>query len=440
MKLRHVASYGLVFAVLALVGCDQGRQTPAKVTVRVANVAPGFAELQFRRERITEATLGFKGSNEVSWDADTYDLYVDERSLNGAATRSWTVARQFQADRSYIIVLTEVGGEASPVILEHSVAGAADAQIIALHAGPNLPAMDLYLERPGVGIAGATPRGTLAVQGQLAPRNVPSGDYELWLTAAGNPANVLLASTTITLAAAATSTFIVTPESGEGTAALSVLLLQAGPTLLYDRNATAELRVINGAADTVPRDFAINRAFSPPLFSAVPFATPTPFVTIPVASNQPINVTPVGNPGVLELDQLFTIDASQRATLLFTGAAGTLVHVVVGEDGRRIHNEAKLQFFNAASQFSGALEFVLVLPGVDPANVAAFATLFTPGVSGLSPLPPGDYELYVRLIGTTTNVAGPIPISVAAEGIYGAIAVNGADTATANIVLLDDFP
>ena len=51
MNLRHVASCGLACAVLVLAGCDEGRQPPGKVGVRVVNVAPGFEELVFRRER-----------------------------------------------------------------------------------------------------------------------------------------------------------------------------------------------------------------------------------------------------------------------------------------------------------------------------------------------------------------------------------------------------
>ena len=45
-----------------------------------------------------------------------------------------------------------------------------------------------------------------------ACRTIASGDYELWLTEAGNPANVLLSTTTFPLAAGVTSTFVVVPE------------------------------------------------------------------------------------------------------------------------------------------------------------------------------------------------------------------------------------
>jgi hypothetical protein len=53
---------------------------------------------------------------------------------------------------------------------------------------------------------------------------------------------------------------------------------------------------------------------------------------------------------------------------------------------------------------------------------------------------PGDYDLYLMASTTRTVLSGPTRISVAAGGIYGALAVDGADTATASVRLLDDFP
>ena len=40
-------------------------------------------------------------------------------------------------------------------------------------------------------------------------------------------------------------------------------------------------------------------------------------------------MTPVGNPGVLELDKTITALGPERWTLLFTGDAGTLTHALV---------------------------------------------------------------------------------------------------------------
>ena len=442
MNRRIVASCTLACAVLALAGCDSGRQAPPKVSVRVANVAPGFEFLKFRREQDArnEVDLSFKGTSEYSFDAGSYDFFVLERLLDPTGSgRFWTFAPELVADTRYTFVLTEVGTDVVPVVLAYPAAPAADAQIVGLHAASGLPALDLYLEPPGVGIAGATPRGTFDVQGQIAPTTLPSGEYELVLTAAGDPANVLLTTTTITLPAGITSTIVVVPEGGQGPQPLSVLLDQAGTTsVLYNRTSGAELRVINAATDQAPRDVAINNQFSPPLFSAAPFAEPTAYAPTPVGA-QPIAVTPVGNPGVLELNQSYTGIVDRRTTLLFAGPAGTLAPVFAADDGRRIHSEARLRFMNAATQFS-TIDFVMTLPDAPPDGVVAQATLAAPGIALTAPLAAGDYDLYLRQNGATTLLSGPTRITVAAAGLYEALAVNGPDTATAGVVLFGDFP
>jgi hypothetical protein len=269
---------------------------------------------------------------------------------------------------------------------------------------------------------------------------LPPGDYEFWLTAAGDRTNVLLASSPVTLAAGTTTPLVVTPERGEGTAAISLVLVQGSSAVLYDRNVTSEVRVINAAADATPRDFAINLEFSPPLFSAAPFATTTSFATVPVAASQPINVTPVGNPGVLELDSVLSTLQSQRYTVMFAGDAGALAHVTTLEDGRRLNREAKLQFYNAATQFGlDFIEFLIVPPDADPSLYGAVFGSIAPQVSQAISLAPSEQDLYARRTGTNEILAGPIRTSIAAGGIYSVLAINGPDTATVTLVLLDDF-
>jgi hypothetical protein len=248
----------------------------------------------------------------------------------------------------------------------------------------------------------------------------------------------LLSSVAISLPAGVTSTFVVAPEAGLGTATMSVILLQsAATTVLYDRNATAELRVINGATDRVDRDVALDSQFSPPALPAVRFAEPSPYTTTPIGAFQ-INVTPVGNPGVLELDQAYGGFVSNRVTMLFTGPAGTLTPAFADDDGRAIQGEAKVRFANAATQF-GFLDFVLTPPDADPNTYFAVTTIAAPAIAAYVPAAPTEYDLYLRQYGTATLVSGPTRISLAAGGIYGVLAIDGPDTATAEVRLFDDF-
>jgi len=443
MNLRFVASCALACAVLVLCGCDSGRQPPGKVTVQVANAASGFESLSFQREQDenNRSEMAFKDAAAYFYDADTYDFYVVEQTFKlDDPGRTWTFAHALEKDTHYVFVLTEVAGEIVPVVIPNPAPPAgSNAQILGLHAARGLPAMDLYLESPGVGIAGATPRATFNANEQIGPLTLPGGDYELFLTAAGNPADVLMTSQQFILPAGTTSTFVVVDENGTGTARISTLLLQgSGSTILFDRNAPSALSAINGATDQMPRDVAVNSQFSPPLFSATVFGEPTPYGQVPVGTLQ-INVTPVGNPGVLELDTQLTGVIGQRATMLFSGPAGTLLPMFAADDGRRLDREARVRFMNVASQFIG-LDFYVALPDGNPDQLFPIASLFSPGISSYSTLHPGDYDLYLRQGGTLTTVMGPTRFHVDAGGIYGVLAIDGPDTATASALYLGDFP
>ena len=440
MNLRLVASFGLVCAALLLAGCDEGRQAPGRVTVQVVNAAPGFGSLAFQREQDSSrgAEMPFKDAQAFVYDADTYDFYVIERTLRDADPgRTWTFAPTLEEKTNYLFVLTEVAGEIQPIVIATPTPPAADAQILVMNAAGSLPAMDLYLERPGVGIAGATPRGTFNPQEHLTPPPLPSGDYELFLTAAGNPADVILKSPQFNLPSSTTSAIVVVADSGQTTARASALLLQSVPIVLFDVNAPSELRAINGATDQAPRDLAVNSQFSPPLFPAIPFAAPTAHTPLTVGAST-INVTPVGDPGVLELTSPYTAAIGQRATILFSGPAGALLPIFVADDLRPFNREAKLRSMNVAPTFL-AVDFVITSPDGDPTQPIPVAQLFPPGVSDYVPLYPDDYDLYLLQAGTTTVLSGRTRISVAAGGIYSALAIDGPNTATLNLRLLDGF-
>jgi hypothetical protein len=56
------------------------------------------------------------------------------------------------------------------------------------------------------------------------------------------------------------------------------------------------------------------------------------------------------------------------------------------------------------------------------------------------PLAPGAYDLTVYMSGSATPVLGPMTITVASEGLYSVLFLNGPTAETASAVLFDDFP
>jgi hypothetical protein len=443
MKARQLKFIAALLATLTLIGCGQGRQAPAKTRVRIVNAAPSFAQLSYRREQTdTIDALAFKGVASHDYDVDTYDYNVYlTRVTTGELLNHWTWSKELLAGKDYTFVLAQAAGQVSPQIVEYTpkLANSGDTQIAVVHAGETLPAMDVYVQPTGVGIAGATPRGSVSFLGQIAPKTFASGDYEITLTAAGNPSNVLYASTAVNLAAGITNVLVIADEGGQGTAAISLVMSQESSFVLYSANATSGVRTINAANDGMARDVAINHEYSPPILPAAPYGTATSYVIVPANPSLPISVTPVGNPGVLELDAQLSAGAGTLNTVLFAGPAGTLTYQVVTDDRRRVTGEAKLRFINGANQFTTVTEIVLLPPGTtDQTTITASAAIVAPAVTDYLYIKPGEYDLLFRETGTNAVRAGPIHVNLADGGIYGVMALNGPDTATASVVFIDD--
>jgi len=443
---RHLKLLAALLAALTLIGCDQGQKSLGKSRVTIVNAAPSFAQLWYQRERpigVQPDALAFKAVTAADYDIDTYDFYAYHRRVaTQEVLNTWTWVKQLVADQNYTFVLTEVAGQITTQIVEYTpkAANSTDSQIAVVHAGETLPAMDVYVQPTGAGIVGASPRGTVNFQGQVTPKSLASGAYEITLTAAGDPNNVLFASSAVTLAAGATNVLVIANEAGQGTQAISLIVAQDNSYVLYSANAGSGVRALNLAADGAARDFATNHEYAPPILPAIPFGTITNYVNVAANSALPITVTPAGNSGVLELDGQLTALAGTLSTVMFAGPAGTLTPQIVTDDRRRITSEAKLRWFNGAAQFTTLTEMVLAPVGGDQATVLATTALGAPALTDYLYWTPGAYDLYFRETTTNTVRAGPIHVNLVSGGIYGILTLNGPDTATINVSFADDAP
>ena len=260
--------------------------------------------------------------------------------------------------------------------------------------------MDLYLEGPGVGIAGATQRGTLNVQGQIAARTLPGGEYELWLTGsrqsrerlagvgddhAQHPGPPRRSSSSLKPARATTRTQRV-DDPRRGLRSFTIA------------TSTAELRVINAATE----HRAARRRHQWGVLSAVVFGrrrlrSPPPYA--PVCGSATPNAQCHARRQPRRAQARNANRANPRATnnrdVHGTGGCAA----VCGHRRRR-------------STYSGRGETELhergdAIPrrrlrahtdgGPDPANIPAVTVLGVPGSQfAYSFFPPGTYDLYLR--------------------------------------------
>lgn len=445
MTTRFFQILGLLCAGLLVAACDQGRKNPPDTAVRVVNAVPSYEGIEFRREQTDRQydplalTYQAASGTPFVYDVDQYDFWVQTGTAGSSTPITRTFSQQLREDAHYFFVMTEVAGAIEPVVLEYSPLGssATDTQAFAMHAAVGFPAMSVYITPPGTDPAAVSPRGTLAFGEALDPFQLAVGEYAITLTESGNPANVLLESPPFTLPVAATTLLVITSGADVGPAPLAVIYAGNGTSVFVDKDTPAAVRALNGATDTAPRDFAFNGQFTPPLFPAVPFAELTDYATLP-AGNNTLNVTPAGNTGVLELTQTLSLAQNTKSTLLVTGDAGALGHLLVTDDTRRLAGTAKLRLMSVARQFA-SVDFVMATTGTDLTTVAPLLSLVSPGASTILTLAPGTYDLAVRNSGSSSVLAGPQTITVAEEGIYSVLAVDGPDTSSVGLVLLGDF-
>jgi hypothetical protein len=451
MRLRRLWPIGLLALALASTGCNSGRKNPANTVVRVLNATAHYPALAFHRGPADPNPLAvdFLGGDQATWDEDTYNFHVTYIDLaSQAQVQVDQFSRQVSSGTWSTFVLYEKGGNVAHTVLDSKAVStsATDVQVQAVHVVEGVQPLDVYLEAPGTDILGATPWGTVAFEGTLAPRNIPAGDYVLTATERGNPAHVLYVSTPFTLSAAAAVTFAFTPDSGEGIQPFSMTVLNNSSSVLVDPSLPAAVRVINGATDRQPRDVAFNNQFTPPLFPGTVFVTPTPYLPIAAGTDVPVNVTPVGNPGVLEFSGTVSPSAATSITMLVVGPAGALFANTPQDSRRRIKSQVKLTFYDAAA--SCGLCDVLILPaGKDPNDSPALDPTFgtdpyqqvTLGSVVPATQVAGDFDVVVRPQGTLTVVAGPTRITLKDAGLYGIVLSDNPNGTTIDLTLIDDF-
>ena len=227
-------------------------------------------------------------------------------------------------------------------------------------------------------------------------------------------------------------------RAGEGLAPLfAVRITAAAVGALPDRNLQSGIRVINGATDRLDRAIIANGDLASPLIPALPFAAPSSYEILPPASNV-ITVTPATNTSATETEITIPTGTGSLHTLLITGDSNGLSALSSPDNRRPITTEARVTILNAASQFQ-VLDLYIVPPGTDITTLFPGLQVTTPAISQPIPFAPGDYEVIFQETATATTVAGPLPVTLDGGGIYGILAVDGATTSTADIVLIDDF-
>jgi hypothetical protein len=444
----RLAWMAILILALTTAGCEGGRSRPPPTSLQVVNVAPALDSLDFLRVQQLAATLPFKNSAMIRFDSDTYRLSARVLAPGQQVPETlWSATQQLRHDLHYTFVFTEIGGLVEPIIIEEPPFDRAQSvsQVRAVHAGPGIAAVDVYLEPDAADITAATPFATLGFTQYSEARTYPAGTYRLTLTAPGDAGTVLLHSAVFEIRAGEPVLLVVTSEGGTGLYDLSALLLGDQPQPLFDVNLDGGIRVINAVSDRAPRDAYLGDDFSAPALADIEHGTASPYLITAAGASQ-TSITPAGNQGVIEVEQATTIGLGRLHTLLVTGHPGELSATFTADDYRALFNQGLMRIINGNNQF-GAVELFIVPPGANPADFQSFLGIQRGQFSSAFGVALGDYDVYLREIEVTGEgflptenfVAGPLSLSVQARDIYQLLAIDGPDTGTAELIVLEGF-
>jgi len=434
----------LVAAGLALGGCTESQRPEAtgKGTIRAIHAVSTGADVTFLIEERPLGNLAYKNSTSTQeFDDLTYNFNFDTRkpgdtSLSRIATETVTIVPEMD----YVFVLT--GTIASPSVLlweteERQWEGDETTfEVSAGHLSPGNGALDIYFVEEGTAPAAGTERGTLSFGERLPPFEVESGEYEVIVTTAGNPASVLFTSTSRDYAERTSVLFTIQDADPSITTPLSVRRIDqnGASTELGDPAFPPTRRFFNAAFGSGSMDVYLDDDFVTPIVSNLAYAVVSADVPVP-AGESTFTYTAAGNPGAILLEDEDPVVRNTRGTNFVHGEPDDLEVSVFIDDRRPVTGFGKIQINQMSTEFP-LVDTYLLAPGTDLDDASPNLPRLGTGItSGYVNLDPGNYELTVTDSGEKTVLAGPLTVNVASGSIREVAIVDTADPNLLDLVI-----
>ncbi len=387
-----------------------------------------------------------QGSAFFNLNAGDYTIRVEAETPGGnAEVLSADVSLASGTNYNVIAVGDVADLEAIIVTAPNTPVPTNTVRVQVLHAAPEAPEVDVYVTAPDAALADSQPVATLAFKDDAGPLEVPTGDYQIRITAAGTT-TVVFDSGEVALGQS--DLFIAATENvGPGDSPVSLVLATgSGSSVMLDADTDAEVRAIHGIADAPPVDIfaVVEDGDDIALFEGAPFKGVTNYIEV-AGGDYVLDVAAAADNSIVAIDDAaITLTDGVRYTALANNTLAMADLDLIVDDGRPLATAAQVRIFHA-SQATGAVDIYVTDDGVlgEMVMPAFTGVEYNTGMlaeTGYVQLAPGDYFVTVTPTGTQTAAIETGMLSLAAGGIYTAIAVDG-DNADAGpqLILADDF-
>lgn len=445
----RIALFTLVTAAM-LAGCAETTrpQSSGKGMVRGINAIVTAPELAFLIEERNQGNVNFKEVNGFkAWDDLSYNFNFD-LLLPGSSVRD-RIASQFidvVADTEYTLVLT--GTLDNPSILlweapERTWDGTETAfEVDFAHLSPQLGQVDVYFATAGTAPVLGNQVGTLSNGDRLPYQEFPEGDYEITVTAPGDPATVLFQSAALTRSATTRVTVALFDKDPSIVADVAVSIISAGGVsqALADVNTPPLLRAYHSAFGTENFDGFLNDDFNNISFPNVGFGELSGYVDLTEVET-PVTLTAVGNSGAIIHDATVQLVVNSRRTLALFGQPGALFTRTLLHDARPLDTFPVARITDLSSNID-------VLDIYDVEGGTAIDDQVSPRFGGIVPgvsttffaATAGSREFVITLNGEKAPIAAPLALDLAAGDIVDMVIVDTADPATVELRILESTP
>ncbi len=386
--------------------------------------------------------------------AGTYNIEVEAILPDGNGPAIGPVDLPFTGDTiTTVVAANSVTAGLDPLIISQprTPVSPGSARAFVLHGAASAPTVDVFVTAPGADLTGEAPLGTFSYTETLGPVEVPAGDYQIRVTAAGDSSAVVYDSGTVGLSDGLDIVLVAAPNVEGGSAAITLIgQTPDGGLELRDTNAPASLRVVHASPDAPAVDVVVN-ATLPPLVEDLAFPTATPIVEVPPATYQTEVAAADAYPNAVVIPNdgstiPLALAAGTTTNVLAIGNLADITAIVADGDPRSVGLYAKVRIIHA-SPTAADVDIYVAAPGTDITTIAPTLTAVPFGANtGFLALPAAEttgttYEVTVTPTGTTTAAIGPAPLPVVRGGVYTAIARDATGGgAPLGLILLDDTP
>ncbi len=434
----------IAIASLFLSGCDKLSDNLApEGSFRAIHAVPDLYQAVFFARDRQQGTLEYGGNtvpNRVG--AGTYPFSVEVRKAGQVDAVALEFSAAVHEAEEAIFVLS---GDANQLALltwrrpEPTVGEGRVAPGFG-HASQTLAAVDVYLEAPGADLLAATPIASLGAGDFSTAGRIDAGDYQLSITAPGDPAQLLFASATLTLAGGSAPLFVLLDTAGTGTTQLLVRAIGvSGVGFVEDLSSPPALRAAHASLAAVNVDVVVDGDFANPLVSDLAFQE--------ISGYQPTTADPVdlaiaqsgsGGGVLLVQDSLDLVSGTFNSTF-FAGAAGSEEVVTVSDSRRPFAEFAQLRLAQFAANFT-AVDVYVVPAGQSFSQFAPVRQgLGFRTATGNIVLQPRDYDIVVTRNLSSTVLGRIDGVTLDERGLYGVMLTDNVDPDRVDLVLFDDF-